>query len=525
MFPSFSNLTINTGVHSKKTTKPGESQDRPTKTIEKLSNSKQPDLSTLVAEIAVSIVDWARVQGQTSLAEWNIKISNGIEDICKRFQTKHPGIMNREELERLSTKACLQELTKRIKQAKTSKAHNSFEQDGLQEGQSGVVCIEILDDESLGKARSDLKEAFNNFREFVPKRKLRIENGRVVEGELVMENIEGNVWKTKKPTLDNDDFLPVGGSFGALSVPSSFHNPFVRRMRRLVHYEVLKSGKLPIQGRNFEQVADRLLVRRPGKSPTAEAWHRDEAMFAEKGDDVYGGWLNLDTKVQYFSFVPNTAFDQSVKGLNRGFAPLSEHDHPYCLWNSVLKEIKPGHLMLFNERTIHEVLPNSLKETTCRLFFGWRLTYSTQPLTPGLEQRLRDQEALPIKSGQHPHPNPDASFQLEKGQHYPGPPPMWPKLYWTNNPNLLESLAQYVRLDLLQVKHYSAGSKSVQKWPAGVVAPKQFIPSLRELNFRMYDEYTDEEKSILTPRRNWKGLLDRSGNEVDFELPELVDVT
>ena len=268
-----------------------------------------------------------------------------------------------------------------------------------------MVCIEILDTAALKQARSDLKQEFDNFPEFVQKRELRIENGKIEEGGP-------SLW----PTLENDDFLPVGGSFGALGNPSSFHNPFVRKMRRLVHYEVLKSGKVPIHGRNFEQIADRLLVRRPYKSPTAEAWHRDEAMFAEEGDDIYGGWLNLDTTDQHFSFVPNTAFDDSVKGVNMGFAKLREDEHPYCLWNSIEETIKPGHLMLFNERTIHEVLSRRHRQTTCRLFFGWRVTYSQSPLTPGLDKRLDDQEALPIKSGQHPHPDPDASYQLKDGQ-------------------------------------------------------------------------------------------------------------
>jgi hypothetical protein len=487
----------------------------PAKTIKKQSYDKPDELSDLSADRADLIVQWARFHRQASLAEWNNEVSEGIWDVYLGLRANYPE-QDGQQLKLLSKNAVLRQLGKKIK-AEKQKPHSSSERDdGLQKGQSGVECIEILDKDSLQTARSDLEEAFNNFQEFVPKRKLINASGRVEAGDLIMDNVEGDLPKEKRPTLDNDDFLPVGGSFGALSVPSSFHNPFVRSMRRLVHYEVLKSGKVPIDGRNFEQIADRLLVRRPGKKPTAEAWHRDEAMFAEEGDDVYGGWLNLDNEVQRFSFVPNTAFDEGVQNRNRGFAPLTELDHPYCLWNSVSKEIQPGHLLLFNERTIHEVLPSSLPQTTCRLFFGWRVTYSNHPLTPGLEQRLRDQEALPIKSGQHPHPNPDASFQLQKGQSYPGPPPMWPKLYWTNNPNLLESLAQYVHLDLLGVKHYPAASKTVQRWPEGVVVPKQFIPSLRELNFQMYDEYTDEEKSILTPGREWKGLLDRSGNRVNF---------
>ena len=477
--------------------------------------TKEPNfklqVSIRLTSMAESIVKWASDNQTASLAEWKTEINNGIQSIITEVNIKEPGKFKLEELEKWTGKGVLKSLKALIK--KTKKGGQSVCPPGLEHGQSGVVCIEILDTAALKQARSDLKQEFDNFPEFVQKRELRIENGKIEEGGP-------SLW----PTLENDDFLPVGGSFGALGNPSSFHNPFVRKMRRLVHYEVLKSGKVPIHGRNFEQIADRLLVRRPYKSPTAEAWHRDEAMFAEEGDDIYGGWLNLDATDQHFSFVPNTAFDDSVKGVNRGFAKLSEYEQPYCLWNSSLETIKPGHLMVFNERTIHEVLSHGHHETICRLFFGFRVTHGESPLTPGLDKRLDDQEALPIKSGQHPHPHPDASIQLKRDQIFPGPPPVYPQLYWANHPNKLELLAQYFHRSLLEVKHYGEHTKNREKYKTGVITVKRFFPSLEELGSK-FDKYTDEEIAILKPGRRWTGLLDRESNEVDFALPDLVDLT
>ena len=184
------------------------------------------------------------------------------------------------------------------------------------------------------------------------------------------------------------------------------------------HVAVVEAGVLPIgQDELFEQIADRLMVRRSEKKPTSEAWHRDEAKFAKPGDTLYGGWLNMDsTRVQYFSMVPGSA--NEVQEQNFGFSPIPKEDHVRLVSLSRRVAIPPGHLLIFNERTIHEVVAEgpTMREkkfgeggshlARCRLFFGWRTTKQAEPLTSNLMARLRDQEGLPLKSGQHLHPPP-----------------------------------------------------------------------------------------------------------------------
>ena len=175
-----------------------------------------------------------------------------------------------------------------------------------------------------------------------------------------------------------------------------------------VHVAVVESGVIPVASdEKLEQVVDRLMVRRSSKKSYSEEWHRDKAKFAKVGDTVYGGWLNLDTtRTQYFSAVPYSA--NEVMSLNFGFHPIPKSKHVEMVDKSVRVAIPPGHILIFNERTIHEVLARPLKSADkkglsgaelarCRLFLGWRTTKETQPITPNLQNRLDAQEGLPIK--------------------------------------------------------------------------------------------------------------------------------
>ena len=66
-----------------------------------------------------------------------------------------------------------------------------------------------------------------------------------------------------------------------------------------------------------------MLYRKVGRSPSRESWHRDEAINAEENDQIFGGWINLDTEDQYFSCAPGT--HTGVKG-HSGFAPISKEE-------------------------------------------------------------------------------------------------------------------------------------------------------------------------------------------------------
>lgn len=206
----------------------------------------------------------------------------------------------------------------------------------------------------------------------------------------------------------------VGGGFSALGNPSSFHNMFVRNIRQRAHACVLKAvfGEMLQQDPElkFEQVIDRMMFRRAGQSASAESWHRDESKHAKQGDNIFGGWINLDTFDQKFSGVPRSHTEVGL--LNRGFATIPKSRHADLKRRKQSITIPPGHIFIFYERMVHEVVGKKLRVDQHRLFLGWRTTYQTAPLTPKLEEILDRQAVVPIKSGQIP--------------------PMYPALYWTN---------------------------------------------------------------------------------------------
>ena len=121
--------------------------------------------------------------------------------------------------------------------------------------------------------------------------------------------------RPEDPTWKN-----VLGGFAALGNPSSFHHKFVRKMREMCEAAVLDEDALPLNGRRLEQCFDRMMRRIPGESTDVESWHRDEALNTLPGDDIFGGWINLDNESQFFSCAPGTHTEDGVHDRNDGFA-------------------------------------------------------------------------------------------------------------------------------------------------------------------------------------------------------------
>mgnify|MGYP002011536804 CR=1 FL=1 len=249
----------------------------------------------------------------------------------------------------------------------------------------------------------------------------------------------------------------AAGGFAALNHPSSFHNQFVRSLRMRVHGEVVFRDLLGMtnNGANsgsthLEQIVDRMMVRRSFQTPTAEAWHRDVAVGTRPGDRVFGGWINLNSYDQHFSCVLGSAHERRDPNDPVGFATIPEAQHPEIVVRSSKVVIPPGHMIVFNEDTIHEVANNQNSTTLLRLFTGWRLSrweplgQPPEPLIVDLDRRLRDQEGMPLKSGQHKHYKSDDYFDDNVPEarkyhesnnpsgfrYYPGPPPFYPSAYW-----------------------------------------------------------------------------------------------
>lgn len=293
--------------------------------------------------------------------------------------------------------------------------------------------------------------------------------------------------------------------FGALGTASSFHNPFVRKLR-LYLYNALSplfqaydglSGNAP---RNFHMLLDRMCVRLESQAPTAEAWHQDKSPHVE-GDDIIGGWFSISDNDQ-FSCVPGT---QNIVTNNAGFALLEPGTELFdrCNRDKRTVPVPAGSILLFHQHLIHEVAP-SKGRLVKRVFLNWRLTYSDEDLNSrasknsnsrqdgrGDSQNLfevLEQQAVPkIASGQLPS--------------------MW-NVRSVDTPKQHAGLNAWITANiqphLLQDKHPDSFSKKrgadgnfLPKYPYPVIP--LHCPSLAQQG-RKYPDYAQEEIDILVPR-------------------------
>ena len=394
----------------------------------------------------------------------------------------------------------------------------------------GVAVYKVLDNDSgeVAEWRGFLKRAVDSAPEF----KERPAGGSLFDAQGVE--------------------LAVGG-FAALAHPSSFHNEFARALRfKAEHYVVEKDifgldDGGPNAGKNLEQIVDRTMIRRPGQTPTAELWHRDIARGTMDSDEVFGGWINLDTaNNQYFSCVPGSSDERPIAGVDyeEGFAKIASSQFPEIIARSYRIVIPPGHMVVFNERTIHEVaaVPNEHGTSSCRLFFGWRLTNSLTPLFYDVERRLVEQDGMPLKSGQHKHAYSDAKCggrynemirwnRSNASDHatktdliydkdtntlgfknYPGGPPMYPSAYWGQQPvSYPETFCASLRPCLLKRRYFNP-SVYVTDAEGNLVLDKYRKPKTRA------PKYTDDPSTYQGTRFHDQEDKAQAGVLCNFDL-------
>lgn len=320
--------------------------------------------------------------------------------------------------------------------------------------------------------------------------------------ETLRENIRRdmrNAPELRQPIHFTDETQAfVGGGFGALGNPSSFHMPSVRYLREWSMWYVLPvlaklldymNVKDPHKYR-LEQIIDRLMLRPLGASAPSDAWHRDVAKVPNVCEDkTFGGWLNLDDRAQTFLCAPGTHHlnDEELRKLRqgKGFGPIPKNEH------SKFKRIQetqggkvtipPGHILLFFEHLAHEVVSKKATQRMYRLFLGWRLTKDKNPLFP--IDFLKTQGIARIKSAQLPR--------------------MYPKLYWTNHRTKLETLSsQLVHMDVLIRKRVETGLKAGTEH---VIMP-DIMPSLSEMRMPLWPAYGVFERGLYTPSKAFNVL-------------------
>lgn len=212
----------------------------------------------------------------------------------------------------------------------------------------------------------------------------------------------------------------VLGGFGAYGNPASFHNPFVRKMRKEFIECVPIFGCMLREAKHRKQINsvdsyrvsllfDRMCKRPVGTSTTRESYHRDLVPTARDSDITIGGWLQLSSDTSYLSCRPKTHSLGQISTKTKGFALEKNiqctHDIP----------VPQGCMILFFQNLGHCVHATKKSTDSYRLFNVYLLTvhptsifdYSTIIDEQGVP-RLPSNQTVPMYSANH------ASFWLDK---------------------------------------------------------------------------------------------------------------
>lgn len=293
------------------------------------------------------------------------------------------------------------------------------------------------------------------------------------------------------------EFLPgttqfVLGGFAALGCASSFHNPVVRKYRQWMHSVLVNDLFSPLVATydkpdewKLDHMIGRMTIRVRGQKPSAEQFHRDEAseLIASSDDKVFGGWVNLDNEDQFFSCVPGTHMPDTNN--HRGFSKISKEEVKQIRAQNRAQcvVIPPGHMLVFYENMVHEVVSRVARKTLVRLHLAFRLTRSVEMRPADLMQKIDSQSVIMIKSGQIPG--------------------MYAKLHVVN---WIEKLVKWSAASIdprCLVSHtYRTGKRIGQTF----TICDMNLKSLEEYGFPMYPAYTPGEKQMHTPRRSWTVL-------------------
>jgi len=300
-------------------------------------------------------------------------------------------------------------------------------------------------------------------------------------GHLIPMDTFMTIFGKKSQCFTPEAEEPVLGGFSALADPDSSHRPETRAHRDfalefLLPFFGVFSALIGMPGATLQGLFDRVMVRQEGKTVCGESAHRDECKFALSSDRIFGGWWNTSDDDQYFHCVPGTALDTNQ---GNGFARISKAQAKQYEARKVTVTVPPGGILIFYENMVHFVANSKAKKATCRLFLGWRLTYSDKPMHPDTEKWIEDQDVPLLKSGQKPR--------------------IFPRLYLVNHSKVLQKKSRYFH-PLLRIKHeYQSGTRRGEI--IDIVNPH--IPSLKDLeakfpgSFRRYPEYTRKQKKFF----------------------------
>ena len=307
----------------------------------------------------------------------------------------------------------------------------------------------------------------------------------------------------------NPELTPEGnkivytlGGFGAFGNPSSFHHPKLREIREWVMAIILPVIKNYIEllhpkeykKYKFSQLPDRFTLRRKGTSPSSEGWHRDVTPNQKKGDMILGGWLNFDENdSQYFSCIPGSQNEVKQYEIKPGFAVFPKKEHKELKARKKRIEIPPGYLMMFPQHLVHEVLANKAKKDSYRLYMGWRISKSSDPLfdiknimkTQGVPL-LPSNQNPPVYSSNHGSIFVDKKFSVNPGSDL--------------KQNLQEWSIDTFKEDCIEQKIRGSGKKRGERY----FVVHRNMRSLETYGFKKYKDYSSEQIKIFLPKKSWK---------------------
>ena len=234
-------------------------------------------------------------------------------------------------------------------------------------------------------------------------------------------------------------------------------------------------------GRYLQQLFDRMMHRPVGASATGESFHRDESLHKHRRDQVFGGWVNLSNATQLFSCVKGTQWDPRVEGSN-GFAKITKEavDAMGYEEQKTTVEVPPGCWICFDQHLVHEVVSKVQKnEPQWRLFTGFRLCETAEPLFDDTRHVIRQQGVPRLPSGQVP--------------------PMYADNHWMFPKNR----EQLVEWSSIAVQEVCLENRVMKKDGSVFRVVKRELPSLQEMGMPLYAPYRQEEIEIMEPRRQW----------------------
>jgi hypothetical protein len=278
-----------------------------------------------------------------------------------------------------------------------------------------------------------------------------------------------------KDNLSENNFKFVNGGFSAFGNPASFHNPFVREMRikAFAKFSELFEGC----GRNAHTLFDRMMIRPINAAPTAELWHRDITPNLPKDDLMFGGWINFDSTSQYFSCVPGTHNDE--KDETSGFTKLNDKNFESYKKQKKLIDVKPGHILIFYQNIVHEVLAKKTKWNQMRLFTSFRITDSLEPLFENEYKEAILNQGVPLI--------PSSQF-----------PAMWSKHNWVYSiqRNALQTWCHCLK----DIVCSDLEIKSKPELGTFRIVHRE-MNSLKHYGLEMYPEYSEQDKAIFIPSK------------------------